>query len=188
MTMRRWANLSYLDAIRPEPGWRTDYALLASYSADLVALAGALLALAGLDDDRGSGSKVDFANAVDRLANRVRLVVQAGRLAAPAKAPKILAVLARYVREVPRDEARASWHPKAVLVRQIAEDGGEARWRLWIGSRNLTRSLAWDVGLTLVGQVGGGAGRGIDGIPELGHSLAAHAALPEISPDDARSE
>jgi hypothetical protein len=78
MSARRWSNVSYLDAIRPDPGWQTEYALLASYSADLVALVAAMLALGGLDDDRGSGSKVDFANAVDQLADRVRLRFAAG--------------------------------------------------------------------------------------------------------------
>jgi hypothetical protein len=38
MSTRRWSNVSYLDAIRPDLGWRTEYAFLASYSADLVAL------------------------------------------------------------------------------------------------------------------------------------------------------
>ena len=55
MSSRRWANVSYLDAIRPEPAWRTDYAFLASYSADLVAMVAALLALADqrMSDDSG---------------------------------------------------------------------------------------------------------------------------------------
>src|SRR6266446_7080598 len=78
MSARRWSNVSYLDALRPDPGWRTEHAFLTSYSADLVALVAAVLALAGVADDRGSGSKVDFANAVDQLADRVRLVAQAG--------------------------------------------------------------------------------------------------------------
>lgn len=187
MSTHRWSNVSYLDAIRPDPGWRTEYALLASYSADMVALVAALLALAGLDDDRGSGSKVDFANAVDSLADKVRLVAQAGRLIAPPKTPKILAILDRYVREVNLHESIASWHPKAVLSKQTAEDGGGAQWRLWIGSRNLTRNLAWDVGLTLVGRIGG-TGSVVPGITELGVTLGEHAKLPGLSASRIRSE
>lgn len=187
MSVRRWSNVSYLDAIRPEPGWRTEYALLASYSADLVALVAVILALAGLDDDRGTGSKVDFANAVDSLADRVRLVAQAGRLIAPPKSPKILAILDRYVREVNLNESTASWHPKAVLTKQVAGDASGVQWRLWIGSRNLTRDLAWDVGLTLVGR-SSGTGGVIPGIAELGATLAEHAKLPGISASKIRSE
>jgi hypothetical protein len=179
--------VSYLDAVRPEPGWRTECAFLASYSADLVALVAALLALAGLDDDRGSGSKVDLANAVDALADRVRLVVQAGRLVAPTKTPKILAILDRYVREVILNESEASWHPKAALTKQVTDDGKAAKWRLWIGSRNLTRDLSWDIGLALIGQPGGRGGD-VPGIPELGQTLARHANLPALSPGKVRSE
>lgn len=187
MTARRWSNVSYLDAIRPDPGWRTDYAFLASYSADLVALAAALLALAGLDDDRGSGSKVDFANAIEQLADRVRLVAQAGRLVAPAKTPKILVILDRFVREVSRDEKDASWHPKIALTKQFADDGKSSQWRLWIGSRNLTRDLSWDVGITLSGYPGG-SGTEVAGIPELGHELAHRARLPGVYASAVRSE
>lgn len=57
MSDKKWHSIPYLDALRPEPGWHVEHALLASYSADLVALVAVLLALAGLDDDRGSGSK-----------------------------------------------------------------------------------------------------------------------------------
>lgn len=187
MSARRWSNVSYLDAIRPDPGWRTEYAVLASYSADLVALVAAMLALAGLDDDRGSGSKVDFANAIEQLSDRVRLVAQAGRLVAPAKSPKILAILDRYVREVGLNETTASWHPKAALTKQIADDGKNSQWRLWIGSRNLTRDLSWDIGLSLVG-LPGGAGTEIPGIAELGHALALHASLPGVAPGTVKSE
>src|SRR5262249_55876995 len=136
---RRWGNVSYLDALRPEPGWDTEFAFLATYSADLIALVAGLLALAGLDDGRGSGSKVDFIHALYRLKNRVRLVAQAGRLVAPAKTPKILAVLDRYVREASPDENSESWHPKVALAKLKSEDGGQTQWRLWLGSRNLTR-------------------------------------------------
>jgi hypothetical protein len=187
MSTRRWTNVSYLDAIRPDPGWRTEHAFLASYSADLVALVAALLALAGLDDDRGSGSKVDFANMIEQLAEKVRLIAQAGRLIAPAKSPKILGILDRYVREVNLNEKVSSWHPKAALVKHISGDGRNVQWRLWIGSRNLTRDLSWDVGLSLSGQIHG-SGNEVKGIAELGHTLATHAGLPGVSPGRVKSE
>lgn len=143
--------------------------------------------MAGLDDDRGSGSKVDFANAIDQLADRVRLIAQNGRLVAPAKTPKILAILDRYVREVNLNESEASWHPKAVLAKHLSEDGKKAQWRLGIGSRNLTRDLSWDIGLSLIGHAGG-SGTEIAGIAELGHTLAQHARLPGVAPGTVRSE
>ncbi len=146
-----------------------------------------MLALAGLDDDRGSGSKVDLANAVDALADRVRLVAQAGRLVAPAKTPKILAILDRYVREMNLHESVASWHPKAALTKQISDEANATQWGLWIGGRNLTQDLSWDVGLTLIGRPGG-AGAEIPGIPEMGQLLAQQALLPGVSAGKVRAE
>lgn len=181
MNEQGWRSFSYLDALRPEPGWHTDFALLASYSVNLVAFVAALLALAGLDDDRGSGSKVDFANTIESLRNRVRILVQAGRAVAPARSPKVLTILDRFVRDVPMNEAEGSWHPKVALVRFMAEaSGSAAEWRLWLGSRNLTRDTAWDVGLALGGSESGD-GRSIRGVASLGRELADRAELPSIS-------
>lgn len=186
MSLKSLPNLPYLDALRPEVGWRTEFSVLATYSADLVVLAAALLALAGLDDDRGSGSKVDFANAVDQLGGKVRLLVQAGRLVSPVKTPKILTILDRYVREVGQDETVSSWHPKVALSNYTRDDGA-VQWRLWIGSRNLTRDLSWDVGLLLRGQAGGD-GSQVDGVASLGETLLQRAELPRVSAARVRTE
>lgn len=187
MTSQRLANVSYLDALRPVFGWHTEFAILATYSADLVAMVAALLAIAGLDDDRGSGSKVDFVTAIERTTDRVRLIHQAGRLVAPTKTPRILSILDRYVREVKQDESVSSWHPKATLCKHKRNDGDEIQWRLWIGSRNLTRDLSWDSGLTLIGSADS-SGVDIPGIADLGADLAERAQLPEVTANDVRSE
>lgn len=137
--------------------------------------------------DRGSGSKVDFANAVDQLAGRIRLLVQSGRLIAPTKTPRIMTILDRYVREIQLDESIASWHPKAALVKHVRDEGNGTEWRLWIGSRNLTRDLAWDVGLTLVGRLEG-PGADIVGLTECAETLAQLADLPSASRRQVRAE
>lgn len=176
-----WPGLPYLDALRPDPGWRADFALLATYSLNLNALVAALLALAGLDDERGSGSKVDLANAIEALKGRVKVLAQRGRVALPAKTPKILGILDQFVSEVPLDEAEGSWHPKIALVRLVSEVGGEVEWRLWLGSRNLTADSSWDAGLVLVGRKEG-TGRDVPGIAALGRDLARHAGLAAARP------
>ena len=179
MIKKEWGNLPYLDGLRPEPGWSTDFALLTTYSADLVAVVATLLALAGLDDERGSGSKVDFANAIEALRDRTRILVQAGRITAPTKLPKILCILDQFIREIQMNEAEGSWHPKAGLIRMTAEDGNAVQWRLWLGSRNITRDTSWDVGLVLVGH-SESVGRLIPGVAELGRELAARAGLKNV--------
>ncbi|HQZ68572.1 MAG TPA: phospholipase D family protein, partial [Planctomycetaceae bacterium] len=187
MSNKEWGSVPYLDALRPDYGWHVEYAVLSSYSADLYALVAAMLALGGVDDDRGSGSKVDFANGLERLNNRLRLVVQSGRLVAPRKTPKILALLDQYIREVKFDEKDQSWHPKIALVKTRSNDDEEVEWRLWIGSRNLTRDMSWDVGLTLVGKQGS-EGVVIEGVPDLGASLARRADLAGFNAKDVHAE
>jgi hypothetical protein len=185
---KHWSGLPYLDALRPDPGWVVDRAVLTTYSADLVAVVAALLALAGLDDDRGSGSKVDFANAHEQLRDRVRILVQAGRIALPAKKLAILSILDGFIREVYADESQGSWHPKAALIRLRSEDDVDrSEWRLWIGSRNLTRSLDWDAGLVLTGRSSDG-GQPVLGVAELGAELASLARLADFVPERVQQE
>ena len=149
-------------------------ALLASYSADLGSIGATLLALAGKDTDSGRGSPSDFADAVERLRGKVRIVIQRGRLAKMRRTPRIAAVLDQFVREVDFDEASHSWHPKAALVRTLSVSG-EIGWRLWIGSRNLTECVNRDIGLLLISGAKGGAP--IPGADELARALADRAAL-----------
>jgi len=170
---KHWRSFPFLQALRPEPGEVVDGAILATYSADLVVVAASLLALAGLDDDRGSGSKVDFANAFERLNGRFRILCQRGRILAPFRSLLILNLMDRFVREVGTDE-NTSWHPKIALVRYTREDGPPS-WRVWLGSRNLTRSVAWEIGLLLVSADSGG--QVVEGLGNLAQTLARRANL-----------
>lgn len=169
-----WPALSFLEGLRPGPDENVELALLASYSADLGSIGATLLALAGKDADSGRGSPSDFADAVERLRGKVRIVIQRGRLAKMRRTPRIAAVLDQFVREVDFDEATQSWHPKAALVRTLNMDG-EIGWRLWIGSRNLTECVNRDIGLLLISGAKGGAP--IPGADELARALADRAAL-----------
>lgn len=174
-----WPALSFLEGLRPGPDENVELALLASYSADLGSIGAALLALAGKDNEAGRGSPSDFADAVERLRGKARIIIQRGRLAKMRRTPRIAAVLDQFVREVDFDEASHSWHPKAALVRTRSE-GGETGWRLWIGSRNLTECVNRDIGLLLVsGENGGGP---ILGAGDLARALAERAELKGVRP------
>lgn len=169
-----WPALSFLEGLRPGPEQSVELALLSSYSADLGSIGATLLALAGKDSDAGRGSPSDFADAVERLRGKVRIVIQRGRLAKMRRTPRIAAVLDQFVREVDFDEAIHSWHAKAALVRTRDMDGGVG-WRLWIGSRNLTECVNRDIGLLLISDEKGGVS--IDGVDDLAGALADKAAL-----------
>src|SRR3546814_3685941 len=70
-----------------------------------------------------------------------------------------------------------SWHPKVALVR-LRSDEGETRWRLWLGSRNLTECVNRDIGLLLVS--GGQGARQVSGADALARALADRAELKGV--------
>lgn len=174
-----WPSQPYLAALRPDPGANVELALLGAYSADPVSIVAALLALVARDNDDADGSRRDLADAIETLREKVRIVVQRGRLAKMRRTPRLTGVLDQFVREVPFDEKHGSWHPKAALVRFNGPNGVE--WRLWIGSRNLTSIENLDVGLVLVG--GPRRGRLLPGAGDIARALAVQAELPGFRAD-----
>lgn len=150
--------------------------MFATYSVDLSAVAAALLALIGRNNDKGSGTAVDFAEAIDRLRDHVRIIIQRGRIARPVALPRIAGILDQFIVEQPHDERERSWHPKIALVAYSCPKG-ETRWKLWIGSRNLTRSQDLDAGILLDGSEKRAKGRvRLPGVGALGSTLARCAS------------
>jgi hypothetical protein len=170
-----WHGQPYLDELRPDPVATVRLALFATYSVDVSAVAATLLALIGRNDDKGSGTAVDLAQAIDGLRDRVRILIQRGRIARPVALPKIAGILDQFIIEQPHDEQHRSWHPKIALV---AYDGpvGRVSWKLWIGSRNLTRARDLDAGVVIEGSPKRGKGKvRIPGLGAVGARLAKDA-------------
>ena len=174
-----WSSVSFLDALQPEPGYTVDHAMFSTYSADLVVVVAAMLALSGFDNDHGSGSKVDFANAFRFAKDRLRILVQNGRISVPHQRKPVLAIMDHFIREIHADERERSWHPKTGLVKYVSDDDGDIHWRLWISSRNLTRDMSMDVGLLVTGKPSE-PGVGDPGINQMGQMLAEYAQLPGV--------
>jgi hypothetical protein len=65
-------------------------------------------------------------------------------------------------------------------------DDGSTSWRFWLGSRNLTRSIAWEAGLAIASDAS--AGQHIEGIAAAGELLAQHAHLDGWEPSRTRRE
>ncbi len=171
-----WHGQPYLDELRPGRLETVKFALFATYSVDLSAVAAALLALIGRNNEKGSGTAVDFAEAIDRLRDHVRIIIQRGRIARPVVLPRIAGILDQFIVEQPYDERERSWHPKIVLVAYNCPKG-ETRWKLWIGSRNLTRSQDLDAGVLLDGSEKRAKGRiRLPGVGALGGTLARSAS------------
>lgn len=176
-----WDGQPYLDELRPERGETVRLALFATYSVDLSAIAAMLLALIGRNNEKGSGAAIDFAEAVDQLRHRVRIMVQRGRIVRSVALPRVAGILDQFVIEQTHDERFRSWHPKIALVAYEGQKG-PTRWKLWVGSRNLTRSQDLEVGVLLDGYGKRGKGRmRLDGIGDLGASLARAAGRADAS-------
>lgn len=84
-----WYGQPYLDELRPDPNSSVRLALFATYSVDVSAVAATLLALMGHNDEKGSGTVINFAQAVEGLAGKVKILIQRGRIARPVALPKI---------------------------------------------------------------------------------------------------
>ena len=184
-----WPWMSFSEVLRPEPGWQVDRAVLTTYSTDLVVLVTALISLSGSNlDQRTKGSRVELVRAMEVLRGRVRVLAQAGRVSLPGVPRAILGVLDQFLVEVPANEVTHSWHPKAALIRYTAVGHpDDVQWRLWIGSRNLTRAMNWEAGLVIVSRADG-RGRQIAGVPELASALVERARLNGFAAAAVRQE
>jgi hypothetical protein len=189
MKHESWPTFSFTDLLRPPDGWQVENAILTTYSADLVVVVTALLALTGCDlDYRRTGSRVELVKAIEALRGRVRIIAQANRVAVPQKNRPILKLLDNFLAVVETDENESSWHPKIALVRYYrTNDKTDRQWRVWLGSRNLTHAMNWDAGLTLTSRADG-CGQSVAGLADLAAALAARAKLAAMSSTDVQNE
>jgi hypothetical protein len=189
MSKEGWPKYSFTELLKPPDGWRTDKAILSTYSADLVVIVTSLLALSGCDlESRRTGSRVELVKAIEALRGRVRILAQEGRVTVPSTPMPILKLMDKFVSTVANDETYSSFHPKAALLRYCKIDDPDNRqWRIWLGSRNLTRSLNWEAGLVLVSRADG-KGQHIEGLAAAGEALAVRAKLTALTPRSVKAE
>jgi hypothetical protein len=189
MNKEGWPKFSFTELLKPPDGWRTDYAILSTYSADLVVIVTSLLAMSGCDlESRRTGSRVELVRAIEALRGRVRILAQQGRVVIPAAPVPILKLLDKFLLTIVTDEHESSFHPKAAFLRfQNLDDPSDRQWRIWLGSRNLTRALNWESGFMFVSR-SDGKGQQIDGLPGVGEALAARAKLTALKPKVLRAE
>jgi hypothetical protein len=151
------AGVALLEALRPAPGWVTESAIGTTYSLELPVALASLIALSGTVRDTSDYTLHAAFRALESLRDRVRIVAQSGRIACPPiRQSSALHLLDEIVLNAKCDEAQRSFHPKLWLVRWRDVSGTlPVRWRLVVGSRNLTSAAAWDLGVTLDGTEDG---------------------------------
>lgn len=150
----------YVEAIRPPIGYKFDEAIATTYSLDLTTLLTVPLSLAlpHLDLRRlGKQSAVTLLDAVRRVAGRVTVYADRGKIAAPSKAHLLYGLLEPVIVEA-RAPQGGSLHAKMWLLRFVPEDPGREQrpmMRLFVTSRNLTPDRSWDVAVQLDGEIRG---------------------------------
>ena len=150
---KEWDFDSFLDALRPEPGWVVNTAILGTYSADFSSIAAALVALHGKGSSQGHGGDAELSEVIEALKDKVFIRLQRGRLAKPRTTIGMGSLFDQFVRELSSENPHASWHPKVALVRfSSSNSNGGEQWRFWLGSRNLTAAANRDLGLLLIGK------------------------------------
>jgi hypothetical protein len=172
--------VAILDLFRPPQGFRTEAALVSTYSADLVSCLAVLIAMDGTAADTARYGRIEALRALQRLRGRVLFVAQQGRLAwNEAGDTRVLSLFDRMTRVVPPPGPRRAFHPKLVIARQVADHGAE-RFVLSISSRNLTPQSDWDMGIGLVTEGGSNAGtRQLPGLSQFVTGICEAAGSPD---------
>lgn len=172
MTFHPEDRTSIFGVLRPDHGQTVARAVVATYSLDLIAMLGLVLALGGDAEAEFDNSPLGLVQAFDRVRGRLVVLHQLGRVIAPRAHRSVLPLLDTMLRAIPADERVGSWHPKVALVRY--EGPGAGRWRFWIGSRNLTGTADLEAGLLLV-TAKERAARQVPDISRLASDLLAEA-------------
>lgn len=171
---RRDDRISIFGALCPGSGQTVSRAVVTTYSLDLIAMLGLVLALGGDSETEFEASPLGLVKAFDQVRGKLLVLHQLSRVVAPSAHRSVLPLLDTMVHAIASNERKESWHPKTALVRYSSDAGVE--WRFWIGSRNLTGSTDRDAGLLLVTSKAKSA-RPVPGICGLAEDLLSDANL-----------
>lgn len=147
-----------LESLRPPPGYRLGRAIATTYTLDLLALLTAPLAFTFFDwedvDGRPSANPLALLEAVRRHARKLHVFCQGGSMHVPRHGQVLIAHLESSIVEVGAPRGGV-FHPKVWAVRFDPEAGSAdpVRFRLLVGTRNLTFDRSWDTQLQLEGQL-----------------------------------
>lgn len=138
-----------VDLLAPPEGFTLHHAVATTFTLHLTALLPVPLGLAGADLS-ASTDPLGVLQAVRNYADRLDVFCQAGMVSVPAQRNDLLTFLEPIVHQVAAPRPGRLFHPKLWVLR-YRNDGGEERFRLICGSRNLTHDKAWDAIVSLDG-------------------------------------
>jgi hypothetical protein len=148
---------SFLDALRPPPGYRLSAGLGTTYNLDFEVLTAVLLAFLGEDLDAEAPDRVAVLESLLHVSRRFRVFANAGSVPAAQghHLNRLFALYDAVVRQVRLGDA--SFHPKLWVLKFDPPRLPERRqarpvYRLVCASRNLSASRCWELGVVLEGE------------------------------------
>lgn len=143
----------YTDALTPPRGYIFDRAIGTTYTLDPATLLTIPVHL-GLTMRRkgGEADPVDLLGALHRVADRITVYAQYGRIQVPGGEQTLFSLLESMIVEA-ASPGGGAFHPKVWVLRFKDSEGGSPIFRLLVLSRNLTADRSWDLCLQLEGQL-----------------------------------
>ena len=164
----------FLDLMQPPSGYRLSAALGTTFGLTIEALTAALLAMSDTDGEALANEPVAGVMAITRMRSKVRVLVHPGTIAGSFHpgSSRFVALLDRMILQV--GPGVGLFHPKVWALRfdkvpGAQSPGPDTLGRLLVGSRNLSNSTSFELGVVFEGTV---AGKG-----ELGTPFAADVAV-----------
>lgn len=139
-----------LEQLRPPAGFRVNAAVATTFTLSLTAALVPPLAFAS--GGTSTSDPIAALSAVRACADVVDIFCQPGQIAVPAVASDLMAFLEPMVHPVIPPTGYL-FHPKLWLLHYLNDDTQEQRFRLLCTSRNLVESDAWDLAVTLEGNL-----------------------------------
>lgn len=140
-----------LDALRPPPSMVLDAGVATTFTLDLAAALVPPLAFAAVELRR-TDDPIAALHSVRACGNRLDVFHQAGQIAVPLRASRLVAYLEPMIHAVRRPRPGYLFHPKVWFLRYRDPDSDETAHRLVCLTRNLTQDQSWDAVLRLDGR------------------------------------
>ena len=146
--------LSYGELLRPDVGYRLDFAVGMTYSLDLEALLGVPISLGLLEegDEEQMRSPLYVLEAIRESAGKIALFCNAGSIQLPERIQSVYSLLEESVFQVKRPD-KSSFHPKLWVLKYSSPEG-DTYLKLLVLSRNLTFDTSLDLCVALRGRPG----------------------------------
>lgn len=146
--------IDYGEALMPDEGWITSWAIGTTFSLDLEVLLTIPLALFHGKDlhetPDATNLRADMLDSLEKVKDKMFVFVQQNNIKAMKKYSLLMSFLDHNIWEMPLKTANQSFHPKLWLIRY--EKDSSYKYRLIVLSRNITTATDFDISAVLEGS------------------------------------